>query len=518
MAIRSVYLMSDFLIVDNISKTYENGVVANSDISFTVAQGEMHAICGENGAGKSTLMKMLYGMIKPSGGNIYYRGNKLDLSGPKEAIEFGIGMVHQEFMLIPSFTVAENITLGNDILNGNLLDKDAAIEVTNKLSDKYNFQVDAEATIESIPVGMRQRVEILKALYRGADLLILDEPTAVLTPQESEELFASLKQLTREQGKSIIFITHKLKEVTYASDRITVIQHGRVTGNFETKDVTEEQIAAKMVGRDIITQYDKPLVERGAKALEIRNLDYTDSAGIPRLKGLNLNLYEGEVLGIAGVEGNGQTELAQTISGLIKANSGSIQFYNQEVLGLTPRQVRDLGIAHVSEDRKGDGTAGDASIRDNIIIDRFHHKTFGKFGLLDMNFIKCQIEELIQRFDIRCHSQETLIGSLSGGNMQKVVIAREVSSEPKVLIAAQPTRGVDIGASELIRSELLKLRSKNKAVLLFSADLDEILSISDRIAVVYKGEIVAVLDNKNIDEKDLGLYMLGLKKDISNEY
>ncbi|MFA0196605.1 ABC transporter ATP-binding protein [Vibrio artabrorum] len=510
-------MMSDFLRVEGISKTYENGVVANTDISFNVRQGEMHAICGENGAGKSTLMKMLYGMVKPTSGEIYYKGDKLDLDSPKEAIELGIGMVHQEFMLVPSFTVAENITLGADVLKGGFLDKEDAVRVANALAETYNFDIDAEATVESIPVGMRQRVEILKALYRGADLLILDEPTAVLTPQESEELFASLKKLVRELNKSVIFITHKLKEVKFASDKITVIQHGKVTGNFDTDSVSVDEIANKMVGREVENSYYRKPQELGGKALEIKSLNYKDAAGIQRLNNLTLDIYEGEVLGIAGVEGNGQTELARLISGLDKPTSGDIELYGQQIQGKTPHQIRDLKIAHVSEDRKGDGTAGDASIRDNVLVDRYHQKNFGDMGLLKMGVIKDHLSHLIDRFDIRCKSQETAIGSLSGGNMQKVVIAREISSEPKVLIAAQPTRGVDIGAAELIRNELIKLRDNKKGVLLLSADLDEILSISDRIAVIYKGEIVGVFKNENIDEKTLGLYMLGLKRQSEHE-
>ncbi|MGI9875207.1 ABC transporter ATP-binding protein [Vibrio pomeroyi] len=504
--------MTDFLRVDGISKTYDNGVVANTDISFNVQQGIMHAICGENGAGKSTLMKMLYGLVKPTSGDIYYKGDKLDLDSPKEAIELGIGMVHQEFMLVPSFTVAENITLGADVLKGGFLDKEDAIRVTRALAETYKFDIDAEATVESIPVGMRQRVEILKALYRGADLLILDEPTAVLTPQESEELFVSLKRLVREQNKSVIFITHKLKEVKFASDKITVIQHGKVTGNFDTDSVSVEQLANSMVGREVDNTYYRKSQDIGIKALEIKGLNYKDSAGIQRINNLSIDVYEGEVLGIAGVEGNGQTELARLISGLDKPTSGDIEFYGQAIQGKTPRQIRDLKVAHVSEDRKGDGTAGEASIRDNVIVDRYHQKSFGDMGLLKMGYIKEHLDHLIARFDIRCKSQETAIGSLSGGNMQKVVIAREVSAEPKFLIAAQPTRGVDIGAAQLIRNELITLRDNKKGVLLLSADLDEILSISDRIAVIYKGEIVGVFKNENIDEKALGLYMLGLKR------
>ncbi|MCG9627468.1 ABC transporter ATP-binding protein [Vibrio mediterranei] len=508
--------MNEFLTVSNISKVYEDGVVANSNISFSVNKGEMHAICGENGAGKSTLMKMLYGMVKPSEGDIFFKGKRVDFENPKQAIASGIGMVHQEFMLIPSFTVAENITLGADLLDGVFLDKKEAIKVSNDLSKKYNLDIDSEATVESIPVGMRQRVEILKALYRGADLLILDEPTAVLTPQESEELFCSLRKLTKEQGKSIIFITHKLKEVSYASDRITVIQHGRVTGGFNTSEVTEVQIAEKMVGREILQEYKLPDTEKGKVLLDINNLTFHDEAGICRLNNLNMNICQGEILGIAGVEGNGQTELAKVITGLIHPSSGTIKMQGENIENLDPRTIRNKGIAHVSEDRKGDGTAGNASIKDNIIVDRFYKPTFSKWGLLRNKTIENHVSALIERFDIRCSSLRAKTGSLSGGNMQKVVIAREISAKPDVLIAAQPTRGVDIGASELIRTELVKLRNSGKAVMLISADLDEILSISDRVAVLYKGELVAILDNHDLDEKTLGLYMLGLKRESTD--
>lgn len=504
--------MDEFLSMHNISKTYDNGVKANEDISFSVRYGEMHAICGENGAGKSTLMKILYGLEQPSSGYIALKGKTVTIHNPNEAIRLGIGMVHQSFMLVPSMSVAENITLNHELLKGVFLDKKQAIEVTNQLSKQYGLHVEAEAFVENIPVGMKQRVEILKALYRGADLLILDEPTAVLTPQESEDLFASLRSFVKEGQKAVVFITHKLKEVMYASDSITVIQHGRITGHMETKNASEKEVVKRMVGRDVLMQYKKKEHVLGKKALKLNKLCYTDTAGIARLKNISFDISEGEILGIAGIEGNGQSELAEVIAGLKKASQGSVQFYDKMITQKTAKQIRELGIGHVPEDRIHNGIAASGTIDENILIDRFNKPAFNHFGLLKAKNIYNHVQNLIQKFDIRCKNQKIFMQSLSGGNMQKVIMAREISADPRLLIAAQPTRGVDIGAAEFIRHEIIALRDQGKAILLTSADLEEILGLSDRIAVMYKGEIVAMLNNSNLTESMLGQYMLGIKR------
>jgi simple sugar transport system ATP-binding protein len=509
--------MTPIVQMKNISKVFPNGVQANRQVNFTVEKGEIHALVGENGAGKSTLMKILYGLEQPTGGEIWLHGKSVKIPSPQAAIDMGIGMVHQNFMLVPSFTIAENVVLGREPKRGRFIDSAEAIRITESLSKEYGLDVEPIAPVESTPVGMRQRVEILKTLYRGADLLILDEPTAVLTPQETDDLFEAVRRLV-QQGKTVIFITHKLVEVKDISDRVTVMRHGRVTGEVWTKDVSEEDIARMMVGREVFLDIPKPQQQRGQAVAQIRNLSYVAPTGRPMLNQLTFNVYSGEILGIAGVEGNGQTELAEVLSGLKAASSGDVLVNGLSIVGKGARQVRQAGVAHIPEDRLTNGAALSASIADNLVVDRYRQPHFTSGITLSPARIRQQAQELIRQFDIRTSSPDAAMRSLSGGNMQKVIVAREFSAEPALLIAAQPTRGVDIGASEFVRRQLVEKRNEGKAVLLISADLAEVMSLADRIAVLYKGKAVAILNNTpDLTEHELGLYMLGVKTQDAGE-
>ncbi|MCB0193274.1 MAG: ABC transporter ATP-binding protein [Anaerolineae bacterium] len=501
----------------NIIKVYPNGVVANRDVNFSVERGEIHALVGENGAGKSTLMKIVYGLEQPTSGSIIFNGRPVKLQSPHQAIDFGIGMVHQNFMLIPSFTIAQNIVLGHEPVKGRLLDTKAAIRITEQLAQEYGLDVDPTAKVEATPVGMRQRVEILKTLYRGADLLILDEPTAVLTPQETDDLFDAVRRLVA-QGKTVIFITHKLIEVKEISDRVTVMRHGEVTGRVQTAEVSEEDIARMMVGRDVLFRIEKPRQQRGEVVVQVKGLSYVSPTGRPLLRDVSFQIHRGEILGIAGVEGNGQTQLAEVLSGLQPPTTGEATIGGQSVLGRGPRHVRQAGVAHIPEDRLTNGVALEADIADNLVVDRYYRSPFARRGAMSLRQVRRHAEQLMQKFDIRAAGAEALMGSLSGGNMQKVIIAREFSADPVLLIAAQPTRGVDIGASEFVRRQLVEERNKGKAVLLISADLAELLTLADRIAVLYKGEIVALFRSRpDLSEEELGLYMLGLKRQLPEQ-
>jgi simple sugar transport system ATP-binding protein len=414
-------------------------------------------------------------------------------------------------MLIPSFTVAQNVVLGREPLKGQFIDAEEAIRITESLAKEYGLDVDVTARVETTPVGMRQRVEILKTLYRGADLLILDEPTAVLTPQETDDLFDAVRQLVN-QGKTVIFITHKLVEVKEISDRVTVMRHGEVTGDVNTVDVSEEDIARMMIGRAVFLQIDKPAQQRGQAVAQIHNLGYVSETGRPLLNDLTFNVYSGEILGIAGVEGNGQTELVEVLSGLKPATTGEITVNGQAIARQGARRVRRAGVAHIPEDRLTNGVALQSSIAENLVVDRYYQPPFTQQGVMYPSQIRQHAEKLMKQFDIRAAGYDAPIGSLSGGNMQKVIVAREFSAEPALLIAAQPTRGVDIGASEFVRGQLVEKRNEGKAVLLISADLAEVMSLADRIAVMYKGKIAGIFQNgPELTEEELGLYMLGIK-------
>jgi ABC-type uncharacterized transport system ATPase subunit len=503
----------------NIVKTYPNGVLANDSVSLSVEQGEIHALVGENGAGKTTLMKILYGLEPATSGEIRLRGTPVHIPNPQAAIDHGIGMVHQNFMLVDSFTIAENITLGHETarIRGLVLDRRKAIQDTEALSKQYGLHVEPTARVDTVPVGMRQRVEILKALYRGAEILILDEPTAVLTPRETQDLLAAIRNLVRE-GKTVIFITHKLREVMAISDRVTVMRDARKVGTVRTAETNEKELARMMVGREVFMQVDKPPVTRGQPVLEARGLTYINENGRTLLHNATFNVYESEILGIAGVEGNGQTELVEVLTGLRAANAGVACVDGRPVLGYGPRKVREAHVAHIPEDRLTNGVALNASINDNLIVDRYYRPPLTRVGLLNPTGITANSAGLIQQFNILAPGGEVPVSSLSGGNMQKVVLARELSAAPRLLIAAQPTRGVDIGAIEYIHQQLVDQRTHGLAILLVSADLQEVMKLSDRIMVMYNGEIVAMFSNTpDLTEEKLGLYMLGAERQPAEE-
>ena len=502
----------------DIVKVYPNGVVANDGVDFSVEKGEIHALVGENGAGKTTLMKVLYGMEQPTSGDIVLREKKVDVHSPHDAIDKGIGMVHQNFMLVPSFTVAENIVLGEEPVQRGLIQKEKSIQVTNELAQQYGLRVDAGAVVDSINVGMRQRVEILKTLYRGAEILILDEPTAVLTPQETNELFNAIRSLV-DQGKTVIFITHKLQEVKEISDRVTVMRAGKVMGTLPTTEATREGLARMMVGRDVLLSLDKPAQRRGEPVLQVNDLSYVSpDTGRQVIKKIAFNVYAGEILGVAGVEGNGQTELVEVLTGLREATTGAAQINSHDILKTDPRTVRKAGVAHIPEDRLTNGLALLASIDENLIVDRYFDPPIKTGFRIDQKQVKQLGKDLIKQFDIRTINGQVPVNSLSGGNMQKVIVAREFSSDPILLIAAQPTRGIDVGATEFVRQQLVLKRTDGTAVLLVSADLSEVMSLSDRIIVMYEGEITGVFpDAASVTEEELGLFMLGLKRQPEEE-
>ena len=509
--------MTAIIETQDIVKVYPNGVRANDRIDFAVQPGEIHALVGENGAGKSTLMKILYGLEQPTAGAVHIRGQQIQITNPQVAIEHGIGMVHQNFMLVNSFTVAQNIILNRETRHGLSIDFQQAITDTASLSQDYGLYVDPTAKIEDIPVGMRQRVEILKALYRGAEILILDEPTAVLTPSETQDLFAAIRSLV-DGGKTVIFITHKLKEVIAISDRVTVMRDARKIGTVNTNETNERELARMMVGREVFMVVDRPKVKRGASVLAVQDLTYADDSGHQLLKQVSFHVYQNEILGIAGVEGNGQTELAEVLTGLRPPTSGEAFINETAILGHGPRQVREHQVAHIPEDRLTNGVAVHSSIEDNLIIDRYYREPYTRRGLLNINAIVANGKRLIREFNIIAPGGDIPVSALSGGNMQKVVVARELSSSPKLLIAAQPTRGVDIGAIEFIHQELVDQRTHGLAILLISADLQEVMKLSDRIMVMYEGEIVGIFPNdETLTEERIGYYMLGAERQPKGE-
>jgi len=486
-------------------------VTANDDVTFLVQKGEIHALVGENGAGKSTLMNILYGLLHPDSGAVTVNEKSVQFTGPGAAIACGIGMVHQHFMLIPPLTVAENVILGEEPSRAGFVDIARANKKVQELSDQYGLKVDPTAKVETLSVGIEQRIEIIKVLYRGAEILILDEPTAVLAPQEVEELFDILRSL-RDQGKTIIFITHKLQEVMEISDMVTVMRRGKVVGKVATKDTSRNEIATLMVGRQVLFRVDRGQATPGEIVLQVDDLHALNNKQLPALRGVSFSVSQGEVLGIAGVEGNGQTELIEVLTGLRNTEKGDIKLNGTVITNFSPRQVREQGAGHIPEDRHRRGLVLDYTVAQNMVLGIHYRKPFVKKLLLDViNFtpIKEKADRLIDEFDIRPPDQENLAGNLSGGNQQKVIVAREFDQDPKLLIAAQPTRGIDVGSIEFIHQRLIQARDAGKAVLLVSADLEEILSISDRIAVMYEGEIVGILDPEEATEERLGLMMTG---------
>ena len=485
------------------------GVLANDHVDFEVRAGEIHALVGENGAGKSTLMNILYGLIPADSGEISIDGTPVIMHGPRDAISHGIGMVHQHFMLIPVFTVGENVVLGLEpTTTGDFYDQAKARREITELTRRYGLSLNPDARVEDLPVGLQQRVEIVKVLYRGAKILILDEPTGVLTPQESAELFKVLRDLVKG-GKTIIFISHKLKEVLEISDRITVMRRGKVVGHLITKETTEQEIARLMVGREVLLRVEKALAKPGDVVLTVKNLTAMSDQGVLALKGVSFELHKGEILGIAGVEGNGQSELVEVLAGTRKATGGHVVVRTRDVTSLNAAGIRSAGIGHIPEDRRGAGLVLNYSVADNLILGRQRSRLFSWDGLiLRLKSILSWALRLIKEFDIRTPSPKAPARTLSGGNQQKIIVAREMASEPQVLLAAQPTRGVDIGAIEFIHRRLVAERDAGAGILLVSAELDEIRSLSDRIAVMYEGQIVS-FEPADASEDRLGLLMTG---------
>ncbi|MFC4077897.1 ABC transporter ATP-binding protein [Salinithrix halophila] len=484
------------------------GIVANDSIDLTVKKGEIHALLGENGAGKSTLMNILFGLYQPDEGEIRINERKAEITGPTVAGELGIGMVHQHFMLVDPFTVTENIILGAEPTRRGLVDRAKAEREVQEISDRYGLQVDPRARIRDISVGMQQRVEILKTLYRGADILIFDEPTAVLGPQEIDELCEIMKNLVQE-GKTIIFITHKLKEIMRICDAVTIIRRGKHIGTVQTAETNENRLASMMVGREVTFDVDKKKAESGETVLEVRNLYVSDSRNVDAVRGLNLEVRAGEIVGLAGVDGNGQSELLEAITGLKKARKGHIFLHGKEITNQKPRAVTRSGVGHIPEDRHRRGLVLDFSIGENMVLQTYNQKPFAKGLTLRYPKIYEYATKLIKEFDVRTPDVHTPARALSGGNQQKGIIAREVDRDPEFLIAAQPTRGLDVGAIEFIHRRLIEQRDKGKAVLLMSLELDEIRKLSDRIAIIYEGQIAGWVDPATATEEEIGLLMAG---------
>jgi len=486
------------------------GIVANDDVSLDVRRGEVHALLGENGAGKSTLMNILYGLYRHDAGEILVNGKPVEFASARDAIQAGIGMVHQHFMLIPVMTVSENIVLGVEPRDGLFLDESGAERSVRELSEQFGLVVDPAALVADITVGQEQRVEILKALYRGADILILDEPTAVLTPQEAKELFGIIRSLQAD-GKSIIFISHKLNEVLEIADRITVLRRGRVIETVPREGATEASLARAMVGREVLLRVEKKPAQPGDVLLQVEDLHVRDDRGIAKVRGVSFSVRAGEIVGIAGVDGNGQTELIEAITGLRRAESGAIDVAGRELRHATAREMLDAGVGHIPEDRQRRGLVLEFTIAENIALHDYANAPDAKWGWLFPARMIQRAAKLIREFDVRGGGPLTRAGGLSGGNQQKVVVAREISRDPKVLIAAQPTRGLDVGAIEYLHRRIVMERDEGRAVLLVSLELEEILSLSDRILVIYEGEIVGEHTGE-VSEQEIGLEMLGGKE------
>lgn len=492
------------------------GIVANDNITLQLKKGEIHALLGENGAGKSTLMNVLFGLYQPEKGEIRVKGKSVKITNPNIANDLGIGMVHQHFMLVDPFTVTENIILGSEITKGGKIDIKTAEKKVSEISEKYGLAVDPRAKIQDISVGMQQRVEILKTLYRGAEILIFDEPTAVLTPQEIHELIQIMKTLIKE-GKSIILITHKLKEIMEVCDRVTVIRKGVGIGTVNVNETNPNDLASLMVGREVTFKTEKIEASPKQEVLQIKDLRVKDARGLPAINGLDLTIRAGEIVGIAGVDGNGQTELLEAITGLRKSESGSILLNGKEIRNFSPRKVTESGVGHIPQDRHKHGLVLDFPIGENMVLQTYYQKPYSKGGILNYKEIYKKAKGLISEFDVRTPSEYTPARALSGGNQQKAIIGREVDRNPDLLIAAQPTRGLDVGAIEFIHKRLIEQRDNGKAVLLLSFELDEVMNVSDRIAVIYEGQIVAIVDPKETTEQELGLLMAGSKRKEAGE-
>lgn len=486
------------------------GVLANNHINLRLHKGEVLGLLGENGAGKSTLMNMIYGMYTPDEGEILINGVPVTIKDPNDAIAQGIGMVHQHFQLVPVLTVTDNIMLGNESVRGLFLNRRAARARILEIAAQYGLQIDPDALVQDLSVGAQQRVEIVKALYRRAEILILDEPSAVLTPQETEGLFSIMETLTA-RGVSIIFISHKLKEILRICDRVVVLRLGEVVGEADPKQATQEMLASMMVGRDVLFNVNKaPAVPGEQPVLSIRELNVNDDRDLPAVRNLSLDIYPGEILGIAGVQGNGQTQLVEAITGLREVVSGVILFDGRNITHADPRTITQIGVSHVPEDRQRDGMVANFSIKDNIRLQQYYQPPFAQGIIANDEAIEEAARRLVGRFDVRTPGIDTRIGALSGGNQQKVIVAREFSRLSRLLIASQPTRGLDVGSIEFIHKQIVEMRDRGTAVLLVSTELDEILSLSDRIAVMYAGRIVAVIPAEEANREKIGLLMAGI--------
>lgn len=495
------------------------GVLANDDVSLEIKKGEVFALVGENGAGKSTLMNILYGINTPTNGEVYVKGRRIEHFSPKAAIERGVGMVHQHFMLVPSFTVAQNIVLSREPRRlGVFFDNAGAERETRGLVEEYGLEVDPAATVRDISVGLQQRVEILKTLYRGADILILDEPTAVLTPQETDELFDVIRRIVREKQMTVIIITHKLYEVMAISDRVGVMRQGRLAGLENTRDVNEKILASMMVGRPVLFDHLEKTGETGDVVIGVEDLRVGDNRGLEAVRGVSLSVRAGEVLGIAAIEGNGQSELLEAICGLRRAESGHVRIGGEDVTNRSPGEIRARGLANIPEDRLATGVDKFASVTDNLLVGRQRDKEFNALGFHQKrSSIERYASELYERFDIRGAGVDTEVGSMSGGNMQKVVVAREFSYDTPALVISQPTRGVDIGAMEFIHTRIIEKRNSGCAVLLSSADLDEVFRLSDRIITLYEGRVTGEFRADSITKEEIGYYMTGHRGEEAEE-
>jgi simple sugar transport system ATP-binding protein len=507
--------MTPILELKGITKRFP-GVLANDHIDLTLQEGEIHALLGENGAGKSTLMNILYGLYQPTEGTIHVRGKEIDIHSPSDAINVGIGMVHQHFMLIPVFTVTENVMLGEESSRFGFLNRAEAAEKIREISEKYGLEVDPDSYVRDLPVGVQQRVEIIKLLYRQADILIFDEPTAVLTPQEADELFKIMHSLS-EQGKSIIFITHKLREVLDVADQITVIRHGKVVGATKPQDADQSKLAEMMVGRPVDLVLEKSDSKPTDMVLDVKNLVVTNQLNQVAVDEINFQVYAGEVLGIAGVQGNGQTELVEAVTGLRPVEAGSIHLMGSDISNASPRKITELGSAHIPEDRQRAGLVLGFPVMDNLILNMYYQEPYASGIQMHWNKALTNANQLISDFDIRTPGAETKVGSLSGGNQQKVIVARELSRPLNLLVASQPTRGLDVGSIEYIHTQILKRRDDGVAVLLVSTELDEVLQLSDRIAVMYRGKIVAIVPAEEASKNYIGLLMAGVSVEQAKE-